>query len=150
MDIKELMVGDFVTYTDEDGIVEAYMVVGTTNDFEVFLGDPKDPKDNFDVWDDRTKRVKPIEISEAFLLANGFHKSAIAYEPDTYIWHGNPDKLEHSASTVRVCFYDSCTFVNIENWASKFPVKMHRPYTPYVHQLQQACRMCNIDIDWKL
>lgn len=150
MDIKELMVGDFVSYTDEDGVTEAYIVVGTTDQKEVFIGNPEDPDDYFDVWSEKTERVKPIEISDRFLLANGFVRSENNYEHDVFVWHGDPDELGHSCSGIRIGLWDIGTLVHAERWFPKYPKSVHLPDTPYIHQLQQACRMCNINIDWKL
>lgn len=148
-DLKKLMVGDFVMYTDNDGAVYALKVASVNDRYEVFLVD--DEGTEFDLFrDEDLETIEPIIITKEFLLKNGFHESGLSYEHDVYIKHVGRDELGHMCNTVRVCLYDSCTLVQAENGGCLFNKKIHLPYTPYVHQLQQACRMCDIEIDWKL
>ena len=155
---KELMIGDFVIYTDKDGIADAYKVVGTTDYQEVFLEDPKAPEDgSFDVWDDMMERVNPAKISEKFLLGNGFAKGQdVSGLFDEYVLRTDKDEFGMSRTIVRVVpFYDLGFIVRAERTCDdpklgRHEFYVHRPNTQYIHQLQQTCRLCGIEIDWKL
>lgn len=158
MDSKELMIGDFVIYTDKDGIADAYKVVGVTDQQEVFLEDPKAPEDgSFDVWDDMMERVNPMKISEKFLLKNGFVSGVdVSGVHEVYVYHGDKDEFGMSQNIVRVNFYEELgILVRAERTCIDSKIGLHvksahRPNSQFVHQLQQVCRLCGIEIDWKL
>lgn len=158
MNGKELMIGDFVTYTDKEGITDAYKVVGVTDQQEVFLEDLKAPEDgSFDVWDDMMERVNPMKISEELLLDNGFVKCQdVTGLFDEFILHSDKDEFGMSRNIVRVTdFYNRGFNVRAERtcddpWIGRHEFYVHRPNTQYIHELQQTCRLCGIEVDWKL
>ena len=158
MNSKELMIGDFVTYTDKDGITDAYKVVGVTDQQEVFLEDPKAPEDgSFDVWDDMMERVNPMKISEKFLLGNGFVKGKdVSGIHDVYVHRSDKDEFGMSQNIVRVNLFEELGVLVRAERTCKDPkigmhvMSAHRPNSSFVHQLQHVCRLCGIEIDWKL
>jgi hypothetical protein len=93
--------------------------------------------------------IEPIPITPEFLIRNGFVKQ----EGGDYLL-----KLARGLSDgywgrwVRVAFYDDNLVIDVESEPekSKGTRKVHLTTCPYVHQLQQACRLCGMKIDWKL
>lgn len=148
MTTKELMLGDFVKFTDNDGSCYLCKVAGLTDRNEVFL--TGDEGLELDLFGDDLESVEPIETTKGFLLKNGFIEVDNIYEPNTYLKHTDVDEKGFPCCTVRVALFDDCTLVKAESYKHKHPIAIHRPFALYIHQLQQVCRMCNIEIDWKL
>lgn len=150
MNGKELMVGDFVKFTDYDGDVYASLKVACVTDKnEVFLAD--DEGTEFDLFrDEDLERVEPLMITKEFLEKNGFEERTRLRDLREYIKHVDHDELGRVSSGVLVTFFDAGTLIEAESRVLQFPKKIHLPLAPYIHQLQQTCRLCGIEIDWKL
>ena len=149
MNPQELMIGDIVKFTDRDSKTRICKVEGVTCDCDFFLKDiDGTPVNVFNEAD--AKYIEPIEIDEQFLKKNGFQRSGHSYEHDVYVWRGDPDEFGHACSGIKVGLWDIGTLIHVERWFPKYLKSVHIPDSPYIHQLQQACRMCNIHIDWKL
>lgn len=157
---EELMLGDFVKFTDNDGSVYACKVAGIYSRNELFL--TGDDGLELDLFDDYLNGIEPIEITEKFLLKNGFAKGQDVsglfdeYVNDVYALRTDKDKFGMSRTIVRVVpFFDLGFIVRAERTCDdpklgRHEFYVHRPNTQYIHQLQHVCRLCGIEIDWKL
>lgn len=97
--------------------------------------------------------MEPIEITEEILEQNGFDTKGMTTIyflegelPDDFIWniildlrYGVVDAILRKRIQPKDSTYDD--FVTQRKVFAK---------SLYIHQLQQACRMCGIKIDWKL
>lgn len=152
---EELMLGDFVKFTDNDGSVYACKVAGIYSRNELFL--TGDEGLELDLFDDYLKGVEPLEITEKFLLKNGFAKGQdVSGLFDEYVLRTDKDEFGMSRTIVSVVpFYDLGFIVRAERTSDdpklgRHEFYVHRPNTQYIHQIQQTCRLCGIEIDWKL
>ncbi len=152
---EELMLGDFVKFTDNDGSCYLCKVAGLTDRNEVFL--TGDEGLELDLFDDYLESVEPIEITEKFLLKNGFAKGKdVSGIHDVYVHRSDKDEFGMSQNIVRVNLYEELGVLVRAERTCKDPkigmhvMSAHRPNSPFVHQLQQVCRLCGIEIDWKL
>lgn len=98
----------------------------------------------------RACEVQPIEITKDWLLTNDFieHRDKCNTHTailDGYILH-DPLPFEHSAYYIT----DSGPLVKVEAYYGNYVRKVHYPMAQYLHQLQQACKVCGVVIDWKL
>lgn len=101
----------------------------------------------------RLHDVEPIEITGEMLEKNGFDKKGMATIyflegelPDDFIWNITLDFLYRVVDAIlwkRILPKDS-TYDDFVTQRKVFVKSL------YIHQLQQACRMCGIKIDWKL
>lgn len=101
----------------------------------------------------RLHDVEPIEITGEMLEKNGFGKKGMATIyflegelPDDFIWNITLDFLYRVVDAIlwkRILPKDS-TYADFVTQRKVFVKSL------YIHQLQQACRMCGIKIDWKL
>lgn len=145
---EELMLGDLVKFTDNDGSCYLCKVAGLNDRNEVFL--TGDEGLELDLFGDDLESVEPIEITKGFLLKNGFIELDNRYEPNWYLMDVDVDERNRPCGIVRVALFDDCTLVKAVRYKRQYTIAIHRPFAPYIHQLQQVCRMCNIEIDWKL
>ena len=91
--------------------------------------------------------VEPIKTTEELLKANGFRYG----EP--YWTHVSDYKGEFASNIVRVGLWSEIgrgVLIKSERDAEGYVKSVHSPYSPHLHTLQQACRFCGIEIDWKL
>lgn len=155
MTTKELMIGDIIGVTHEElGLV--YAKVEYINE----TGDLMVRADNDYMnggYECTAKECQPIEITEKFLLGNGFAKGQdVSGLFDEYVLRTDKDKFGMSRTIVRVVpFYDLCFIVRAERTCDdpklgRHEFYVHRPNTQYIHQIQHACRLCGIEINWKL
>lgn len=101
----------------------------------------------------RLHDIEPIKITEEMLEQNGFNTKGMTTIyflegelPDDFIWkitldfrYGVVDVILRKRIQPKDSTYDD--FVTQRTVFVK---------SLYIHQLQQACRMCGIKIDWKL
>ena len=146
MNPQELMIGDIVKFTDIDSKTRICKVEGVTCDCDFFLKDiDGTPVNVFNEAD--AKYIEPIEIDEEFLLNNGFKPTED--RPYVYVYLDDPDMKGIFTSTVLVHFFTIGTLIKAQRHYPTYPKSVHFPDSPYIHQLQQACRLCGIEIDWK-
>lgn len=152
---EELMIGDFVKFTDNDGSVYACKVAGIYSRNELFL--TGDEGLELDLFDDYLKGVEPLEITEKFLLKNGFAKGKdVSGIHDVYVHRSDKDEFGMSQNIVRVNLLEELGVLVRAERTCKDPkigmhvMSAHRPNSSFVHQLQQVCRLCGIEIEWKL
>ena len=155
MKLEELMLGDFVKFTDNDGSVYACKVAGIYSRNELFL--TGDEGLELDLFDDYLKGVEPLEITEKFLLKNGFAKGKdVSGIHDVYVHRSDKDEFGMSQNIVRVNLFEELGVLVRAERTCKDPMigmhvmSAHRPNSSFVHQLQHVCRLCGIEIDWKL
>lgn len=152
---EELMIGDFVKFTDNDGSVYACKVAGIYSRNELFLTGEEGLE--LDLFDDYLKGVEPLEITDKFLLKNGFAKGKdVSGIHDVYVHRSDKDEFGMSQNIVRVNLFEELGVLVRAERTCKDPkigmhvMSAHRPNSSFVHQLQQVCRLCGIEIDWKL
>lgn len=132
----QLQIGDFVLYRGTPIRVEAITKkkVGyhiTPNDKGLYYA--------------RLHDVEPIEVTHELLDANGF-------KGDTCYWKMHID--EHN--TAQYYFHESRLekfWYGKDEWQNNTwirDVTFSANGLRYLHQLQQACRMCGVEIDWKV
>lgn len=155
MKLEELMLGDFVKFTDNDGSVYACKVAGIYSRNELFL--TGDEGLELDLFDDYLKGVEPLEITEKFLLKNGFAKGKdVSGIHDVYVHRSDKDEFGMSQNIVRVNLFEELGVLVRAERTCKDPkigmhvMSAHRPNSSFVHQLQHVCRLCGIEINWKL
>lgn len=101
----------------------------------------------------RLRDVEPIEITEKMLDQNGFGTKGMTtiyfHEgelPDDFIWNITLD--------LRYGVVDAILWKHIQPKDSTYDdlVTQRKVFVKslYIHQLQQACRMCGIKKEWKL
>lgn len=154
------MIGDIIGVTHEElGLVYAKVeYINETGDLMV-----RADNDYMDGgYECTVKECQPIEITEKFLLKNGFAKGQDVsglfdeYVNDVYALRTDKDKFGMSRTIVRVVpFFDLGFIVRAERTCDdpklgRHEFYVHRPNTQYIHQIQQTCRLCGIEIDWKL
>lgn len=155
MTTKELMIGDIIGVTHEElGLVYAKVeYINETGDLMV-----RADNDYMDGgYECTVKECQPIEITEKFLLNNGFAKGKdVGGIHDVYVHHSDKDEFGMSQNIVRVNLFEELgVLVNAERTCKDSMIGLHvksahRPDSQFVHQLQQVCRLCGIEIDWKL
>ena len=130
MEAKELMIGDLVCYTSKpDGLNEkreSAIVLGTNFRSDVILlwGD------GWETWKHEST-IEPIPITPEILEKNGFVKSAI--EEGVYNFPDNNKALKERGFSLG---YHGCG-----RW---FITDHNLMMILYVHQLQQALRLCRL------
>ncbi len=155
MTTKELMIGDIIGVTHEElGLV--YAKVEYINE----TGDLMVRADNDYMnggYECTAKECEPIEITEKFLLKNGFAKGKdVSGIHDVYVHHSDKDEFGMSQNIVRVNLFEELGVLVRAERTCKDPkigmhvMSAHRPNSSFVHQLQQVCRLCGIEIDLKL
>ena len=155
MTTKELMIGDIIGVTHEElGLV--YAEVEYIND----AGDLSVRADNQYMdggYECTVKECQPIEITEKFLLKNGFAKGKdVSGIHDVYVHRSDKDEFGMSQNIVRVNLFEELGVLVRAERTCKDPkigmhvMSAHRPNSSFVHQLQHVCRLCGIEIDWKL
>ena len=155
MTTKELMIGDIIGVTHEElGLV--YAKVEYINE----TGDLMVRADNDYMnggYECTAKECQPIEITEKFLLKNGFAKGKdVSGIHDVYVHRSDKDEFGMSQNIVRVNLFEELGVLVRAERTCKDPkigmhvMSAHRPNSSFVHQLQHVCRLCGIEIDWKL
>ena len=140
---QDLMIGDFVKFTDKYGDDCICKVIGITEDNEFFLRDMKNGEDIEALSKNEEKFIQPLEITEEFLEKNGFVKDKEIAGRDVYVNKTHPD-------VIKVFFFTIGTLIKVERMFRTHSKTVHSPDSPYIHQLQQACRLCGIKIYWKI
>lgn len=133
---EQLQIGDFVLYRGTPIRVECITKkkVGyhiTPNDKRLYYA--------------RLHDVEPIEVTHELLEANGF-------KGDTCYWKMQLDEHNRAQyyfheSRLEKFWYGKDEWQN-NTWIRE--VAFSANGLRYLHQLQQACRMCGIKIDWKV
>ena len=123
---QELMIGDFVKFTDKYGDDCICKVIGITEDNEFFLRDLKNGEDIEALSKNEEKFIQPLEITVEFLEKNGFVKDKEIAGRDVYINKAHPD-------VIKVFFFTIGTLIKVERM-----FRTHSKDSPYIHQLQQA------------
>lgn len=160
MTTKELMIGDIIGVTHEElGLVYAEVeYINEVGDLCVRADNPyMDGGLELDLFDDYLKGVEPLEITEKFLLKNGFAKGKdVSGIHDVYVHRSDKDEFGMSQNIVRVNLLEELGVLVRTERTCKDPkigmhvMSAHRPNSSFVHQLQQVCRLCGIEIEWKL
>ena len=157
MTTKELMIGDIIGVTHEElGLVYAKVeYINETGDL-IVRADNDYMNGGYECT---VKECQPIDITEEFLLDNGFVKGTDIrgiFDSCDYVHKSDKDEFGMSQSIVRVSFYEELgVLVRVERTCKDSNIGMyimsvHRPNSQFVHELQHACRLCGIEIDWKL
>lgn len=140
----ELQIGDYV------------LVSGTPRRVESItkkIGYHINPQTDKRLYYARLHDVEPIEITGEMLEKNGFGTKGMTTIyfldgelPDDFIWNITLD--------LRYRVVDAILWKRIQPKDSTYDdhVTQRKVFVKslYFHQLQQACRMCRIKIDWKL
>lgn len=155
MTTKELMIGDIIGVTHEElGLVYAKVeYINETGDLMV-----RADNDYMDGgYECTVKECQPIEITEKFLLKNGFAKGKdVSGIHDVYVHLSDKDEFGIIQNIVRVNLLEELGVLVRAERTCKDPkigmhvMSAHMPNSSFVHQLQHACRLCGIEIDWKL
>ena len=138
---EELQIGDWVLWKNKP--VQIAQISGIKYSFghiDVVLAHCNDGNilESHDI-----KSIEPIPINPEILLKNGFlqgKNSTINY----YYYY---DK-----TSIGVTFYESCILVKIETYCktTNGVNRLHNCDIKYIHQLQQAMRLCGIGKEIKL
>lgn len=141
----ELMIGDWVLVSDTPRRVESIT--------KKKIGYHINPQTDKRLYYARLRDVEPIEITEEMLEQNGFDTKGMTTIyflegelPDDFIWKITLDFRYRVVNTIfrkRIQPKDS-TYDDFVTQRNVFVKSL------YIHELQQACRMCGIKIDWKL
>lgn len=133
----ELQIGDFVLVDGKPRRVESIT--------KKKIGYHLHPQNDKGLHYARLHDVGPIKITKELLEQNGFVQ-------DTCYWNMQID--EHNR--IQYYFYESRLEKfwygrdEYQNHAYVREVSFSAMGLLYLHQLQQACRMCGIKIDWKV
>lgn len=123
MDIKEMMIGDWVSYKKIHNKIA-----------------PADFDDNHKKW---REDIEPIPLTPEILEKNGFK---LKEKAESYTEYVSGD--EHSIITYvfyKESIYDVDTVLHCELGFVGGLNKIHHCHVKYVHQLQQAMRLCGIN-----
>lgn len=141
----ELMIGDYVLVSGTPRRVESIT--------KKKIGYHINPQTDKRLYYARLHDVESIEITEEMLEKNGFDKKGMrtiyfleGELPDDFIWKITLDLRYGVVDAIlwkRIQPRDS-TYDDLVTQRTVFVKSL------YFHQLQQACRMCGIKIDWKL
>lgn len=145
----QLQIGDFVLVDGKPRRVEAIT--------KKKIGYHHNPQTDKRLYYARLSDVKPIKITEEMLSDMGFTKTEKKADANTCVldgWYliGNllPFETLERSYYIAVHLWDAGTLIKVDAYHDGYVRKVHLPKVPYLHQLQQACRMCGIKIDWKL
>ena len=145
----QLQIGDYVLVSGTPRRVESIT--------KKKIGYHINPQTDNRLYYARLHDVEPIEITEKFLLKNGFVRGVdVSGVHKVYVYHGDKDEFGMSQNIVRVNLYKELgVLVRTERTCRDSKIGLHvksahRPDSQFVHQLQQVCRLCGIEIDWKL
>ena len=141
----ELQIGDYVLVSGTPRRVESIT--------KKKIGYHINPQTDKRLYYARLHDVEPIEITEEMLEHNGFGTKGMTTIyflegelPDDFIWKITLD--------FRYGVVDAILWKRIQPKDSTYDdlVTQRKVFVKslYLHQLQQACRMCGIKIDWKL
>lgn len=141
----ELQIGDYVLVDGKPRRVESIT--------EKKIGYHINPQTDKRLYYARLHDVEPIEVTEEMLEKNGFDKKGMRT-----IYFLDGELVDNFQAVIRF----DIQFKNVKVVRQKFikpkEVTLDDFATErsafveslYIHQLQQACRMCGIKIDWKL
>lgn len=142
---SELQIGDYVLVSGTPRRVESI----TKNKIGYHINPQTDKR----LYYARLHDVEPIEITGEMLEKNGFGTKGMTTIyflegelPDDFIWKITLDFRYRVVDAIlwkRIQPKDS-TYDDLVTQRKVFVKSL------YIHQLQQACRMCGIKIDWKL
>lgn len=145
----ELQIGDYVLVSGTPRRVESIT--------KKKIGYHINPQTDKRLYYARLHDVEPIKITEDMLSDMGFAKIERKADANTCVldgWYliGNmlPFEALEQSYYIAVRLWDIGTLIQIDAYHDGYVRKAHLPKTPYLHQLQQACRMCGIKIDWKV
>lgn len=141
----QLQIGDFVLVSGTPRRVEAIT--------KKKIGYHNNPQTDKRLYYARLHDVEPIEITGEMLKKNGFGTKGMATIyllegelPDDFIWNITFD--------LRYRVVDAILWKRIQPKDSTYDdlVTQRKVFVKsiYFHQLQQACRMCGIKMEWKL
>ena len=141
----ELQIGDYVLVDGKPRRVESIT--------KKKIGYHINPQTDKRLYYARLHDVEPIEITKELLEKNGFGTKGMTTIyflegelPDDFIWNITLDLRYRVVNAIlwkRIQPKDS-TYDDLVTQRKVFVKSL------YIHQLQQACRMCGIKIDWKL
>lgn len=141
----QLQIGDYVLVSGTPRRVESIT--------KKKIGYHINPQTDKRLYYARLRDVEPIEITEEVLEQNGFDKNGMRtiYFLDSELVDNFQTVIRFDmqfkvANVVRQKFIKpkDVTFDDFATERRAFVKSL------YIHQLQQACRMCGIKIDWKL
>ena len=127
---KDLMVGDFVCVTYEDGIQR----------FRKWT--------SLDFADEKITNIQPIEITRDFLLRNSFKK----LKNSTPTWRlivGNVEILIRQSNQYGEMTYCNLCYNPGDATEVNFSGSLEFDRWLYIHDLQHFCNMYDVEIDWK-
>lgn len=141
----QLQIGDYVLVSSTPRRVESIT--------KKKIGYHINPQTDKRLYYARLRDVEPIEITGEMLEKNGFGTKGMTTIyflegelPDDFIWNITLD--------LRYGVVDVILWKRIQPKDSTYDdhVTQRKVFVKslYIHQLQQACRMCGIKIDWKL
>lgn len=141
----ELMIGDYVLVDGKPRRVESI----TKKKIGYHINAQTDKRLHYV----RLRYVEPIEITKELLEKNGFGTKGMTTIyflegelPDDFIWNITLDLRYRVVDAIlwkRILPKDA-TYDDLVTQRKVFVKSL------YLHQLQQACRMCGIKIEWKL
>ena len=145
---SELMIGDYV------------LVNGTPRKVEMItknkIGYHINPQENR-LYYARLSDVEPIEITEEILRNLGFTETEKKADENTAVFDGwylisgiLPLNEKTTYVYISVHLWELGVLIKVDAYFDGYVRKAHLPKAPYLHQLQQACRICGIEKDWKL
>lgn len=149
------MIGDIIGVTHEElGLVYAKVeYINEAGDLCVRADNPYMDGG----YECTVKECQPMKTTEKFLLRNGFVKvQDVSGLFNKYVLRTDKDEIGMSRDIVEVVpFFDLGFIVCAERTCDdpklgRHEFYIHRPNTQFIHELQHACRLCGIEIDWKL
>ncbi len=141
MKAKDLQVGDIVMIDNHPRKIEQL----TKRKVGYHLK-PNEPRMHYE----RLHHVSPVIITADFLQQNGFmkHFSRETFH-DEYVRLGK-DRERFNDEIVTVCLWDIGTLIKVNHQFKGYVKNIHTPMCPYIHQLQRACAIGEIEIDWNI
>lgn len=136
----QLQIGDYVLISGTPRRVESI----TKKKIGYYINPQTDKR----LYYARLHDVEPIEITEVFLFNNGFkvNKQYPIYEWKEHLY-GYMGQTLSVTSPIILQFEPKLKFWGIDN---PHDGREYRGDFEYIHQLQQACRMCGIKMEWKV
>ena len=141
----QLQIGDYVLVSGTPRRVESIT--------KKKIGYHINPQTDKRLYYARLHDVKPIEITGEMLEQNGFDKRGLRTIyfreeelPDSYMWRITLDfqfKVVNAERCMHIIPKDA-TYNDLTTERNVFTESF------YLHDLQHACRICGIKIDWKL
>lgn len=150
MKANELMIGDWVMVNDIEHthplqVTELYIKCGTR--YATLYWDGMPDNVNPETLAADVDKVLPIPLTPEILEKNGFKRDPL--------WHHCDKDLDNYSISVQLGYANRIEYIRIaekgkDNVIPSERTKLYLPHIKYVHQFQQALRLCRIDKKFEL